>query len=120
MLASLSLMAMLMFSTIALAQEEEGGQPAAPGASGKVNTVDEPATASAFAATATATATASPTATGTATASPTATATAAASALPKSGGPLPVVTLTLMASLVLIGSGVAALVLLRRSLRVGE
>ena len=117
MLASLSLMAMLMFAAVAVAQED-GGQPAATGAGGEVERVDEPATAAAF----TATATASPTATSTATASPTSTATAsptataAASPLPKSGGPLSVVLLTLMASFALISSGVAALNLLRRSL----
>ncbi len=118
MLASLSLMAMLMFATVALAQED-GGQPAATGAGDEVEKVDEPVTASEFTATATATATAtsSPTATATATASPTSTATAsptataATTALPKSGGPLPVLPLTLIASLALIGSGITALVL---------
>ena len=128
MLASLSLMAMLMFATVALAQEDEGGQPAAKTPGDEVETVDEPVTASEFTATATATATAtsSPTATATATASPTSTATAsptataATTALPKSGGPLPVLPLTLIASLALIGSGITALVLLQRSLHVGE
>ncbi len=130
-MASSSLMTLLVFTTVALAQGE-GGQPAATNARGEVERVDEPVTPSEFAdtatttataaATATATATAGPTATAAATASPTSTATASptatatATALPKSGGPLPVVTLTLIASLALIGSGVAALVLLRRSL----
>jgi hypothetical protein len=59
----------------------------------------------------TATATASPTAT--ATASPTATATA--SALAATGGAPLVPALTLMASLALIGSGLGALMLVRRS-----
>jgi hypothetical protein len=59
----------------------------------------------------TATATASPTAT--ATASPTATATA--SPLPTTGGSSLVWPLTLVVTLVLVGSGVAALALLRRS-----
>ena len=62
---------------------------------------------------ATATATASPTVTATATASPTATATA--TALPPSGGPPLMLLVTLAASLTLIGSGVGALVLMRRS-----
>ena len=70
---------------------------------------------------ATATATASPTVTATATASPTATATASptatatATALPPSGGPPLMLLVTLAASLTLIGSGVGALVLMRRS-----
>jgi hypothetical protein len=75
-------------------------------------------------ATPTATATASPTAT--ATASPTGTAPAgqhkvrpksrkaAATALAATGGPPLVVPLTLVASLALVGSGVAALALVRR------
>jgi hypothetical protein len=70
-------------------------------------------------ATATAMSTASPTATATATASPTASATASATAtasvLPKSGGPPLVGTVTLLASLALISSGVGALLLMRRS-----
>src|SRR5215203_4819022 len=61
----------------------------------------------------TATPTASATATTTATA--TATATASATALPKSGGPPLVGLVTLAASVVLISSGVGALVLVRRS-----
>jgi hypothetical protein len=66
-------------------------------------------------------ATASPTATATATASPTATATASptatatASPLPTTGGSSLVWPLTLVVTLVLVGSGVAALALLRRS-----
>jgi hypothetical protein len=66
---------------------------------------------------ATATATASPTVTATATASPTATATASptATALPPSGGSPLMLLVTLAASLTLIGSGVGALVLMRRS-----
>ena len=129
MLASLPLMAMLMFAAGALAQEEDGGQPAATGAGGEANVVDEPVTAGEFGgdqmggagggATATATAATSPTATATAspTASPTATTTATTTVtgLAKTGGPEPVLLITLMASLMLIGSGVAALVLLRRS-----
>jgi hypothetical protein len=63
--------------------------------------------------TATATATASPTATATATASATASATATASPLPTTGGPPLVGPLTWMATLMLIGSGVGALMLLR-------
>ena len=68
-------------------------------------------------ATATAMSTASPTASATASATATATtsATATASALPKSGGPPLVGTVTLLASLALISSGVGALLLLRRS-----
>jgi hypothetical protein len=72
-------------------------------------------------ATATAMSTASPTATATATATTTATATAmstataTASVLPKSGGPPLVGTVTLLASLALISSGVGALLLMRRS-----
>ena len=58
-------------------------------------------------------ATASPTATATATASPTATATA--TALADTGGPSLVVPLAVAAALALVGSGVAALALLRRS-----
>src|SRR5215208_5237776 len=75
------------------------------------------ATASAIASpTATASATASPsaTATATATASATASPTATASALPTTGGPPLVGPLTWVATLTLIGSGVGALVLLRR------
>ena len=62
------------------------------------------------------TATASSTAT--ATASPTASpsATAAASPLPTSGGPLVVWGLALVAALMLVGTGVAALALLRRGI----
>ena len=65
---------------------------------------------------ATASATASPSATASATASPsaTATATATASALPTTGGPPLVGPLTWVATLTLIGSGVGAMVLLRR------
>jgi hypothetical protein len=61
----------------------------------------------------TAMSTATPTASATATA--TATATASATALPKSGGPPLVGLVTLAASVVLISSGVGALVLVRRS-----
>src|SRR5215211_4328632 len=71
------------------------------------------ATASATAspsASASATASPSATATATATASPTATATA----LPTTGGPPLVGPLTWVATLTLIGSGVGAMVLLRR------
>src|SRR5215211_4711811 len=69
------------------------------------------ATASATASpSASASATASPSATATATASPTATA----SALPTTGGPPLVGLLTWVATLTLIGSGVGAMVLLRR------
>src|SRR5215212_5796870 len=64
--------------------------------------------------TATASATASPTATATATASATASATATASPLPTTGGPPLVGPLTWVATLTLIGSGVGALMLLRR------
>jgi hypothetical protein len=72
------------------------------------------ATASATASpTATATATASPTATATATASATASATATASPLPTTVGPPLVGPLTWVATLMLIGSGVGALMLLR-------
>ena len=49
------------------------------------------------------------------TASATASATATASVLPKSGGPPLVGTVTLLASLALISSGVGALLLMRRS-----
>jgi hypothetical protein len=65
--------------------------------------------------TATASATASPTAsaTATATASATASATATASPLPTTGGPPLVGPLTWVATLMLIGSGVGALMLLR-------
>src|SRR5215211_5792029 len=69
-------------------------------------------------ATATATATASPTAT--ATASPTATATASptasATALAGTGGPISVSGLSLIAAVLLLGSGVVSLALLRRSI----
>src|SRR5215217_4068014 len=61
----------------------------------------------------TAMSTATPTASATATT--TATATASATALPKSGGPPLVGLVTLVASVVLISSGVGALVLVRRS-----
>ena len=66
----------------------------------------------------TATATASPTADATAsmTATATSSATSTASPLPKSGGPPLVLPFTLVASLALVGSGVAALKLLRRSI----
>jgi hypothetical protein len=68
-------------------------------------------------ATATAMSTATPTATAMASSTATATATtsATASVLPKSGGPPLVGTVTLLASLALISSGVGALLLLRRS-----
>ena len=68
-------------------------------------------------ATASAMSTATPTASATASATATATtsATATASALPKSGGPPLVGTVTLLASLALISSGVGALLLVRRS-----
>src|SRR5215217_5429008 len=61
---------------------------------------------------ATASATASPSASASATASPSATATA--TALPTTGGPPLVGPLTWVATLTLIGSGVGAMVLLRR------
>ena len=72
--------------------------------------------------TASASATASPTATASATASPSATATASAtasatataSALPTTGGPPLGELVSLVATLTLIGSGVGALVLVRR------
>ena len=62
------------------------------------------------------TATTSPTASATASPTASSSASATASPLPTSGGPSLVWPLTLMAALVLVGSGVAALVLMRRGL----
>jgi hypothetical protein len=93
MLVSLSLMAIFMFAATSLAQQYYGGQIG--GAGGGT--------------TASATATASPTAT--------TSATTTVTALARTGGPEPVLLITLIASLMLISSSIAALVLLRRSLR---
>ena len=111
LLLALSAVGVLLFAPVAGAQQYYyGGATASPTA---MATASATATATASA-TAMATASASPTAT--ATASPTATATASptATALPRSGGPLLVLPVTLAASLVLIASGVGALVLVRR------
>jgi hypothetical protein len=94
----------LLFAPVATAQYYGGG------GGGSTATATAMSTASP---TATATATASPTAS--ATASATTSATATASVLPKSGGPPLVGTVTLLASLALISSGVGALLLMRRS-----
>ncbi len=134
MLASLSLMAMLMFATVALAQEEDGGQRALTGDIGAdegglgqprvVTSAEATGGDTTSTATSTATATTSPTATTTATASPTATATASPTAtatdLAKTGGLSLALPITLIASLLLIGSGITALVLLRRSFHAEE
>jgi len=48
MLASLSLIVMLMFAAVAVAQEDNGGQPATVGAGDEVNVVDTPVTAGEF------------------------------------------------------------------------
>ncbi len=97
LLLTMSEVLVLLLTSAALAKQHLGG----------------PMTASP---TATATATASPTATATATPTATATAspTATATALPRTGGPLLVGPVTLVATLTLIASGVGALVLLRR------
>src|SRR5215204_5904782 len=97
---SVSAVLVLLFASAALAQnygkKYGGGMNASP--------------------TATASATASPTASAsaTATASATASATATASPLPTTGGPPLVGPLTWVATLTLIGSGVGALMLVRR------
>ena len=98
-----------------------------PGGSAMTATSTATATATATASP-TATATASPTATATATVSPTATATASptatatasptasATALAGTGGPISVSGLSLIAAVLLLGSGVVSLALLRRSI----
>ena len=93
---TVSAVLVLLFASAALAQKYGGGMKASP--------------------TASASAMASPTASAsaTATASATASATATASALPTTGGPPLVGPLTWVATLTLIGSGVGALVLVRR------
>ena len=135
LLTSLSLIAMLMFATVALAQEEDGGQPAARGAEAGLGQPSVVTSAEADGGQtggagggATATATASPTATATATASPTATATASstatatasptatATALAGTGGPVSVNGLIgLMAAVSLLGGGAMSFALVRRS-----
>jgi hypothetical protein len=87
----------LLFASVATAQLYGGGM-ATPAATAT--------------ATPTAMATATPTATATATATSTATATAAP--LPRTGGPPLAGPVTLVASLVLMASGVGALMLVRR------
>ena len=101
----------VLLASAALAQTYgDRGMSASPMATASA-TASPTATASATASpSATATATATASATATATASPTATA----SALPTTGGPPLVGPLTWVATLTLIGSGVGALVLLRR------
>ena len=101
LLLALSAVMVLMFASAVLAEQHGGG-----------------------AMTATATATASPTATATATASPTAAATAqyaqyataTATALAPTGGPSLAPPFALVAAVVLVGSGLAALVFVRRGL----
>ena len=104
---SLSAVVVLLFAPVASAQQNRYASPSASAmASPSASAMASP-TASA---TASASAMASPSAT--ATASPTATATA--SALPSTGGPELVLPVTLVATLVLIGSGFGALALVRR------
>ena len=105
---------LLLLASAAFAQNygknSGGGMSASPTATASA-TASPTASASATASpTATATASATATATASATASPTATA----SALPTTGGPPLVGPLTWVATLALIGSGVGALVLVRR------
>ena len=116
MLASLSLITMLMFAAVALAQEEDSGQRAAQSAGGGVG-VGQPVSASEFdggqtggaTASATMTARASASASGSASASHSASATA----LPRSGG-INIAALSLIAGVLLLGSGVLSYAVLRR------
>jgi cobalamin biosynthesis Mg chelatase CobN len=121
-LTSMSLIAILMFAAVALAQEgDDGGQPAATGAESgrgqpRVVTSAE-ATGAAVDGGGGTTATASPTAT--ATESPTATATASptasTTALARTGGPVSVSGLVgLMAAVVLVSGGVMSFARYRR------
>jgi hypothetical protein len=89
----------LLFAPVASAQQKLYASPSASAMASPT-------------ASATASPTASATASATATASPTATATA--SPLPSTGGPELMLPVTLVATLVLIGSGFGALALVRR------
>jgi hypothetical protein len=102
---------LLLLASAALAQNY--GKNYGGGAMNASPTATASATASPTAS-ATATASASASATATATASATASATATASPLPTTGGPPLVGPLTWVATLTLIGSGVGALMLVRR------
>ena len=104
---SLSAVVVLLFAQVASAQQKLYASPSASAMASPTASAMASPTASA---TASASAMASPSAT--ATASPTATATA--SALPSTGGPELVLPVTLVATLVLIGSGFGALALVRR------
>ena len=107
LLLSLSAVVVLLFAPVASAQQKLYASPSASAMASPTASAMASPTASA---TASASAMASPSAT--ATASPTATATA--SALPSTGGPELVLPVTLVATLVLIGSGFGALALVRR------
>jgi hypothetical protein len=112
---AVSAVLVVLLASAALAQNYGGAMSASPMATASA-TASPTASASATAsptATATATATASATATATATASATASPTATASALPTTGGPPLGGLVTLVATLMLIASGVGALVVLR-------
>jgi hypothetical protein len=92
----------LLFAPVATAQYYGGGGGGSTATATAMSTTSPTATATA-------------TATSTATSTATATTSATASVLPKSGGPPLVGTVTLLASLALISSGVGALLLVRRS-----
>jgi hypothetical protein len=92
----------LLFAPVATAQYYGGGGGGSTATATAMSTTSPTATATA-------------TATSTATSTATATTSATASVLPKSGGPPLVGTVTLLASLALISSGVGALLLMRRS-----
>jgi hypothetical protein len=115
LMLSLSAVVVLLFAPVASAQQNRYASPSASAmASPTASAMASPsATATASAsASATASASAMASASATATASPSATATA--SPLPSTGGPELVLPVTLVATLVLIGSGFGALALVRR------
>jgi hypothetical protein len=103
---------MLMFASVALAQEEDSGQRAAQTAGGGVD-LGQPVSASGFDDGQTGGATASATMTASASASASASPSASATALPNSGG-INIAALSLMAGLLFLGSGVLSYAILRR------
>jgi hypothetical protein len=112
---SLSAVVVLLFAPVASAQQKLYASPSASAMASPTASAMASPTASAMAsptASATASASASATASATATASPTATATA--SPLPSTGGPELMLPVTLVATLLLMGSGFGALALVRR------
>jgi hypothetical protein len=110
---SLSAVVVLLFAPVASAQQKLYASPSASAmASPTASAMASPTASPTASATASSTASATASASATATASPTATATA--SPLPSTGGPELVLPVTLVATLVLIGSGFGALALVRR------